>query len=89
MAEVIPEAGSQGFIALLDHVYQSGEPFYGTEVVFVSTDPVSGESLEEFFNVTYQPMREKGQIVGISHFAYNVTELVRARQALENPGSDA
>ena len=89
VAEVIPEAESQGFIALLDHVYQTGEPFYGTEVVFVATDPVSGESQEQFFNVTYQPLREKGQIVGISHFSYNVTELVRARQALENPGSNA
>ncbi|MFD2785585.1 PAS domain-containing protein [Hymenobacter rubripertinctus] len=87
--EVIPEAESQGFIALLDHVYQTGEPFHGTEVPFVATDPVSGASEERFFNVTYQPLREKGRIVGISHFSYDVTELVNARRALEHPGSDA
>lgn len=89
VAEVVPEAESQGFIALLDHVYQTGEPYYGSEVVFRITDPETGHSREQFFNITYQPLRETGRIVGISHFAYNVTELVLARQALENPGFDA
>ena len=89
VAEVIPEAEGQRFIDLLDHVYQSGEPFYGNEIPFQSIDPVSGETTERFFNTTYQPLRENGQIVGISHFSFDVTELVQARRALENPGSDA
>ncbi|UYZ63522.1 PAS domain-containing protein [Hymenobacter weizhouensis] len=81
-AEVIPEAESQGFIALLDHVYQTGEPFVGREVGFTIVDPVTGQGTERFFNVTYLPVRENGQIVGISHFSYDVTELVEARRAL-------
>ena len=89
VAEVIPEADGQGFIALLDHVYQTGEPFHGTEISFRFVDPISGKTTERFFNTTYQPLRENGQIVGISHFSFDVTELVQARRTLENPGSDA
>lgn len=81
VAEVIPEAESQGFIALLDQVYQSGEPFYGQETPFAILDPQTGQQTERFFNVTYQPVRENGQIVGISHFSHDVTELVQARRA--------
>jgi PAS domain S-box-containing protein len=87
--EVIPEAEAQGFITLLDHVYQTGEPFYGQEVLFVAQDPTTGEATERYYNVTYQPVRENGQIVGISHFSYDVTELVKARQALANLRPDA
>ncbi|WBO82894.1 PAS domain-containing protein [Hymenobacter yonginensis] len=89
VAEVIPEAENQGFIAILDQVYQSGEPFFGQEVPFLVSDPQTGDSTERFFNVTYQPVRENGQVVGISHFSYDVTELVLARRALADFRSGA
>ncbi|MBC6698242.1 PAS domain-containing protein [Hymenobacter puniceus] len=88
-AEVIPEAESQGFIAILDHVYQSGEPFYGQEVPFTIVDPQTGQTTERFFNVTYQPVRENGQIVGISHYSYDVTDVVLMRRALAEGRSNA
>ena len=83
VAEAVPEAVEQGFIALLNNVYQTGAPFFGKEV------PVQlnrGEqSLTEtlYFDFTYQAFRESGQIVGVSTFAFDVTELVKARQKLE------
>jgi PAS domain S-box-containing protein len=89
MAEVIPEAESQGFIAILDQVYQSGEPYFGQDMPFLVSDPQTGARAERFFNVTNQPVRENGQVVGISHFSYDVTELVLARRALADfrPGA--
>ncbi|WBA43707.1 PAS domain-containing protein [Hymenobacter canadensis] len=89
VAEVIPEAERQGFTAILDRVYQSGEPFFGPEMPFSVLDPQTGRQTERIFNVTYQPVRENGQIVGISQFSYDVTELVLARRALaeSRPGA--
>ncbi|QKG59180.1 PAS domain-containing protein (plasmid) [Hymenobacter sp. BRD128] len=81
-AEVVPEAEAQGFLALLDRVYQTGEPFTGHEMPIEFQRP--GQAPDpRYFNFTYQAFRENGQIVGVSTFAYDVTDLVRARQAFE------
>jgi PAS domain S-box-containing protein len=81
--EVVPEAAEQGFIGLLDNVYQTGEPFVGKEMRLELFQPETNETVEKYFNFTYQAFRENGQIVGIFSFAFDVTELVRARQKLE------
>ena len=82
-AEAIPEAAEQGFIALLDHVYQTGEPFVGKQVL-VQLARVPGAALQDgYFDITYQAYREQGQIVGVFVFAFEVTEMVYARQQLE------
>jgi signal transduction histidine kinase len=80
LAEAVPELQQQGFIALLDHVYQTGETYYGADVAFVIASP-TGSPRTVYFNFTYQAYRENGQIAGISVFAYDVSEQVRARQA--------
>ena len=79
VAETLPEAATQGFVALLDQVYQTGETYYGSEV------PIrfAGDPADRYFNSTYQQFRENGQPAGIMVFAFEVTELVKARQALE------
>ncbi len=82
LAEAVPELQAQGFIALLDHVYQTGETYYGTDVPFVTAPPV-GPPQTLYFNFTYQAYREQGEIAGISVFAYDVSEPVRTRQAQE------
>lgn len=43
----------------------------------------SGKAEDVYLNFTYQAYREHGQIVGISCFAFDVTELVVARKQLE------
>lgn len=78
-AEVIPEIVDSGVLALLDHVYQTGETYYGYELPLLIAQP-QGPARQVYFTFTYQALRENGQIVGISTFAYNVAEQVLARQ---------
>jgi PAS domain S-box-containing protein len=83
MAEAVPETVKQGFVDLLDQVYQTGETHFGAEVPFavVSTD---GQPLRTiYFNFTYQANREDGRIAGVTIFAFDVTEQVLARQQRE------
>lgn len=82
LGEAVPEAEAQGFVALLDGVYRTGEPFHGRELPVTLQRP--GQAPDpRYFDVTYQPFRENGRTVGLSLFAYDVTALVHARQALE------
>ena len=80
IAETQPEAVAQGFVELLDQVYQTGETYFGHAVPFTTEDLVNQESQTVYLNFTYQAYREDGQIVGISVFAYDVTSQVLARQ---------
>ena len=79
IAETQPEAVAQGFVALLDQVYETGETFYGNEMR-LRVEGQAAPAKDFYFNFTYQAYRENGQIVGISVFAYDVTEQVLARQ---------
>ena len=67
--EAIPEAESQGFIELLDHVYSTGEPYIGNETPLklkVGKDEFKNSHL----NFVYQPTRNKKEkIDGIFNFA--------------------
>ncbi|MBW3128885.1 PAS domain-containing sensor histidine kinase, partial [Hymenobacter profundi] len=81
-AEALPDAASQGYLAMLEGVYRTGETFFGAEVPFVSEQPDSPPH-PVYFNFTYQAYRENGEIVGISTFALDVTEQVLARQERE------
>lgn len=83
IAEIQPEAAEQGFVALLDKVYDTGETFYGNELPLL-IDQLDGlPPKQNYFNFTYQPYRENGVTVGISVFAYEVSEQVQARQLRE------
>ncbi|MDO7884584.1 PAS domain-containing protein [Hymenobacter cheonanensis] len=75
-----PEAVAQGFTALLDHVYRTGETYFGTEQPLVLEPPAGQAAETRFFNFTYQAYREQGEIVGISVFTYDVTAQVLARR---------
>jgi PAS domain S-box-containing protein len=81
--EVLPEVREQGIIDILDNVYQSGETFFGNELQLQLERDASRELKDSYFNFIYQQFREKGQPAGIMVFAFEVTEFVRARQALE------
>jgi len=81
--EVVPEAAEQGFIALLDHVYQTGEPYYGKEMQLQLHRRATGQTESRYFDFVYQAFRENGVIVGIFSFAFDVTELVETKQKLD------
>ncbi|MBW3130891.1 PAS domain-containing protein [Hymenobacter profundi] len=80
IAETQPEAVAQGFVELLDQVYQTGETFFGHAVPLSIEDLETQEIQTIYFNFTYQAYYEAGQTVGISVFAYDVTSQVLARQ---------
>ena len=83
MAEAIPESESQGYLASLDRVYRTGKPYRAVAApVDVARHP--GEPLERrFLTFVYQPMREAdGSISGVIALGVDVTDTVRAEQAL-------
>ena len=83
VAEALPETVTSGVVALLDHVYQTGETYYGNELPLQIAQP-DGSLRKMYFTFTYQAYRENGEIVGISTFAYNVVEQVLARQQVQH-----
>jgi PAS domain S-box-containing protein len=92
VAEALPEIADQGILQLLDQVYQSGETFYANERPLQLERDASHELKDSYFNFSYQLFREHGRPAGIMVFAFEVTDFVRARQALEqlrNAGPDA
>lgn len=79
LREAIPEVEGQGFIALLDQVYRSGEAFVGTGVE-IHLEPVPGQPVEpRYFDFVYQPVVDAhGKVTGIFADGYDVTERVLA-----------
>ncbi len=86
LAEVQPEAADQGFVALLDHVFRTGETHVGEQMRLVIDAREGQVPQEKFFDFTYQAYREHGRITGVSVFAYDVTEQVNSRQEAEHQG---
>ena len=82
-AEVMPEIVAAGLISELDRVYATGRPYYGTALPVITTPPGGGAPESRYYDFSYQAYREAGAIVGISIFAYDVTEQVRARRERE------
>ena len=74
VAEALPETVEAGFVARLDAVYRTGEPYFGHEEPLLMLAPGGGPAQEQFFTFTYQAYREQGEIVGISTLASEVTE---------------
>ena len=85
VAEVFPEIVAQGIVDLLDEVYRTGQPAQGQEVCVETLDG-NGQPRTNYFNFVYQRFEEQGQPAGITTYSYDVTELVRTRQALVTAG---
>lgn len=73
--EALPELEGQGFYELLDHVYQSGQPFIGRAMpIQVQVDPNSPLT-ERYIDFIYQPIfDEEGKASGIFVQGHDVTE---------------
>ncbi len=82
VARAIPEASAQGFVQLLDGVYESGEPFIGQAVPVTLTSPDS-PAAEKFVDFIYQPVTgPDGQIAGIFVQGHDTTNQQHAVQAI-------
>ncbi|HYH10085.1 MAG TPA: PAS domain S-box protein [Thermoanaerobaculia bacterium] len=83
VAEALPEVVEQGFIAILDRVRATGEPFVGTEVPVLLRGP-NGADEQHFVNFVYHPIAERdGTISGIFVHGVDVTDQVLARRQVE------
>jgi PAS domain S-box-containing protein len=81
--EAFPDIKDQGFLELLDNVYQTGKPFFGKEVP-INIERTKGQKECIYCNFTYQALYDtEQQIEGILIFAYEVTEQVLARNIIE------
>lgn len=85
LREVFPELIEQGFFELMDEVFRTGKPFVGKQTPVLLDRNGNGTLNEGFFNFVYHPVKTaEGQIEGVFVHAVEVTEQVRAQQALEN-----
>jgi PAS domain S-box-containing protein len=81
--EALPELVDQGFFALLDRVYDTGEPFVGREVRVMLQRQAADGLEERFVNFIYQPVKDHaGKVSGIFIEGSDVTEAVRVNNAL-------
>ncbi|MCW3111415.1 MAG: domain S-box protein, partial [Segetibacter sp.] len=80
--EALPELKGQPFLDLLKKVYKTGITYTATED---RADLVVDGKLQSFyFNFTYKALRNvEGQIYGILNMAIDVTDLVVAKQKLQ------
>jgi two-component sensor histidine kinase len=79
--DTLPEVEDQGFLALLDSVYRSGEPHVGTSVPLEIESEATGLRERRFVDFVYQPVRDQhGRVSGIFVEGYDVTARVLAAE---------
>jgi two-component system, LuxR family, sensor kinase FixL len=75
LREALPELGEQGFLAIRDRVYQTGESYRGQgRQVRVLRGP-DGAAEDVHIDFVYQPIRDgEGAVTGIVFAGYDLTE---------------
>ena len=83
VVDVIPEAGQQGFIGLLDRVFESGEPYRGDAVPIEFDRGPDRPPDRRVLDFIYQPLfNNAGAVTDIFVEANDVTEKVAAVDGL-------
>lgn len=82
--EVVPEVEEQGYIDLLQRVYETGEPYIGRgEPISIDKDN-KGSKQEYIFNLLFAPLfDENGEVYGIFVEAMDFSEQVAYQKQLE------
>ncbi len=81
LLDALPEIRDQIFMTLLQEVYDTGKPFFGTETL--ARLERNGQIEDAYFNFVYTPVRSHGGISGVMVLATEVTGLVTARKIVE------
>jgi signal transduction histidine kinase len=81
--EVVPEAEGQGFLKLLDGVYQTGQPYVGRGIpIQLARTPDHNLELR-YLDFVYQPRRDAdGSVSGIIALGVDMTDAKRTEQIL-------
>lgn len=83
-AQCLPELVGQGFIAMLDNVYRTGEEFVGLDLPVTLHDAEQDTDVPGYFDFTCQALHDgSGHIFGVLAFIVNVTDRALARQQTE------
>jgi PAS domain S-box-containing protein len=87
--EAVPELQSQGPLAIMDRVYETGQPFSATEFP-ARLDRGNAQLSDGFFNFVFQPTLDphSGAIDGLMVHAIEVTDQVLARKQAEALAGD-
>ena len=85
----LPELEGQSIKALLDRVYTTGESYIGKEVYVKLARDVDMDVEEMYINLIYQPTYDENDAInGILVFAYEVTQQVTARKAIQQANDE-
>ncbi len=86
--EAFPDIEGQGFFEVLDEVYRTGEPFFGTnQRVILQYDPVTPPQ-ERYLDFAYQPLIEDdGSVSGILVHGVDRTARWQGEQAIRASSS--
>ncbi|UOQ74904.1 PAS domain-containing protein [Hymenobacter cellulosilyticus] len=83
--EALPELIDQPHLTYMNQVYQTGVPYYGTEVEAWVDFAGTGQLKRRYFNMFFQALRDvTGTVDGLLNFSYDVTEQVEARQLVQH-----
>ncbi|GAB6899374.1 GAF domain-containing protein [Kineosporia succinea] len=81
VAQCLPELAEQGFVALMDEVYRTGQAYTGRDVRVVLGAGVRAQ--EAFFDFTYEPRRGlDGAVIGIQLIGVETTQVRHAQQLM-------
>jgi PAS domain S-box-containing protein len=80
LAQILPEADTQGFVGIISDVYTTGKPFQADEIRFDLALPDGGTKVFHF-NLIFKPVRDAaGRIDSTLIVATDVTEAVVNRE---------
>ncbi|WP_219852855.1 SpoIIE family protein phosphatase [Streptomyces solincola] len=79
LGQLMPEIVEQGFIALLDRVYRTGEPYTARDArVMLGEGP---DTREVFFDFTYEPRLDAaGNVMGVRVIGVETTQVKHAQR---------
>lgn len=81
--EAFSDVAGPGFLELLNQVYETGEPYVGSEEPVRLRRGEQGELETVFVSYSYHPLRDgEGNVSGILHHGIDVTERVELRRHL-------
>jgi signal transduction histidine kinase/CheY-like chemotaxis protein/PAS domain-containing protein len=84
VADVLPDAVEQGYLALLDQVYASGEAFTAYGAKYAMQVVPGGPADERYVDFVFQPIRDAdGNVSGIFIEGVDITDRVAAQRRRE------
>jgi PAS domain S-box-containing protein len=83
-AVALPEIAGQGYVEILQRVFDTGEPFFVRERPVVLRRALDNRLEERFVDISYHPSRDaEGTITGVLTHGVDVTEAVLTRRLVE------